>query len=127
VTLVDVAHVRCTRTVQAKAEEERSALPTLVLPRRGVFRYQDSRHATVADANTLLFFHPDQPYRISHPADHGDECVALRFDLDAATDALRFASEAAQVWILGAAAQRAVHAYGTSPSSFRSKTGRPSG
>jgi AraC family transcriptional regulator len=107
--MVEASDVRCTRTAQRTGDEERSPLPTLVLPRRGVFRYQSDARTIVADANTVLLFHPDEPYRVTHPTDDGDDCTALRFDRDAVTDALGAASERAGAWFLDASAHRGVH------------------
>jgi len=107
--LIDAADVRCTRTAHHRADEEASSLPTLVLPRRGVFRYHAGLRSMLADPNTVLLFHPDEPYRISHPTDHGDHCIALRFDPDAVADALGFASESAQGWTPDARTNRALH------------------
>jgi len=108
-TLVDAADVRCTRAAHSRADEESSELPTLVLPRRGFFRYHTARRSVLADANTAILFHPDEPYRIVHPGDDGDDCTALRFTPDVIADALGFASERAGAWTLGARPHRALH------------------
>jgi AraC family transcriptional regulator len=108
-TLVDAADVRCTRTAHSRADEESSELPTLVLPRRGYFRYHVGRRNVLADANTVLLFHTDAPYRIVHPSDDGDHCTALRFSPDVVADALGFASERSRAWTLGARIHRALH------------------
>ena len=107
--LADAADVRCTRTAHSRADEESSALPTLVLPRRGLFRFHTGRRTDLADANTALLFHPDQPYRITHPTDDGDDCTALRYAPDAVADALGAASESSRTWTLRAPAHRALH------------------
>jgi AraC-like DNA-binding protein len=107
---VEVHRVHCARTSHTRADEECSARPTLVLPQRGVFRYQVANVSTVADPNTALLFHPDQSYRITHPSDAGDECVALSFDRDTLSDVLGSAGEATRVWTLAGAAQRVLHA-----------------
>jgi AraC family transcriptional regulator len=108
-TLVHAVDVRCMLPAEAEAVEEASAHPTLVLPRRGVFRYHGRMRTVVADANTVLLFHPGEPYRITHPTDEGDDCTALRFDSDAVTDALGAAGDAARAWILDARTHRAIH------------------
>lgn len=105
-TTIEAAAVQCTRTRHAHADEETSALPTLVVPQRGVFRYASRTQTVVADANTALLFHPDEPYCITHPTDHGDDCTALRFDRDAVTDALGARGQSAQAWLLDAPRQR---------------------
>jgi AraC-like DNA-binding protein len=107
--LTDAADVVCTRTAHHRADEESSTLPTLVLPRRGVFRYHVGPRSALADPNTVQLFHPDESYRISHPTDHGDTCIALRFDRDALADALGSASESAQAWTPDARTHRALH------------------
>jgi AraC family transcriptional regulator len=107
--LVDAADVRCTRTAHTRADEESSELPTLVLPRRGFFRYHAGGRNILIDANTALLFHPDEPYRISHPSDDGDDCTALRFTPDVVADALGFASERSCAWTLRARTHRALH------------------
>ena len=94
----------------AAADEESSPAATLVLPQRGVFRYHARNRMTVADPNTALLFHPEQPYRITHPTDAGDECVALSYDRDTLADVLGFQSEATRVWTLTAEMQRSLHA-----------------
>jgi AraC family transcriptional regulator len=109
IVLIEAAEVRCTRTAHDRADEESSALPTLVLPRRGLFRYHVGPRTTIADPNTVLLFHPREPYRISHPTDRGDDCIALRFDPDAVADALGFAGESAQAWTADARTHRALH------------------
>ena len=108
-TLVDAARVRCTRTAHQRADEEQSGRPTLVLPRRGVFRYHTGRRTTIADPNTAMLFHPDEPYRITHPTDDGDDCYALRFDQDAIADALGSVGEFSAAWTLDGKTQRALH------------------
>jgi AraC-like DNA-binding protein len=107
--LAHAADVRCTRTAHSRADEESSALPTLVLPRRGLFRFHAGRRTELADANTALLFHPDEPYRITHPTDDGDDCFALRYARDALADALGAAGESSRAWTLRAPAHRALH------------------
>jgi AraC family transcriptional regulator len=108
--IAEAQSVHCVRTAHARADEEHSPTATLVLPRRGVFRYHVANDTTIADPNTALLFHPDQPYRITHPNDVGDDCVALYYDRDTLADVLGFASEGTRVWTLSAATQRLLHA-----------------
>jgi AraC-like DNA-binding protein len=81
-----------------------------VLPQRGVFRYHVATETTIADPNTAVLFHPDQSYRITHPNDDGDDCVALYFDRDTLADALGSRGERTRVWTLSATTQRLLHA-----------------
>jgi len=51
---------------------------TLVLPLRGVFiKHHGLRNAVVADVCHAVFFNAGEPYRVSHPLDGGDECLAI--------------------------------------------------
>jgi AraC-like DNA-binding protein len=109
-TIAEARGVHCERTAHARADEEHSPAPTLVLPQRGTFRYHVANGVTLADPNTALLFHPDQSYRITHPNDEGDDCVAIYFDRDTLADVLGFAGETTQVWTLSAPAQRQLHA-----------------
>jgi AraC family transcriptional regulator len=108
--IAEAQSVHCVRAAHAYADEEHSPTATLVLPRRGVFRYHVANDTTIADPNTALLLHPDQPYRITHPNDAGDDCVALYYDRDTLADVLGFASERTRVWMLSAATQRLLHA-----------------
>jgi AraC-like DNA-binding protein len=109
--MIAEAHsVRCQRTAHSWADEEHSPTATLVLPQRGVFRYHVANDMTIADANTAVLFHPDQSYRITHPNDDGDDCVALYFDRDTLEDVLGRAGETTRVWTLSGPAQRRLHA-----------------
>lgn len=108
--IAEARTVHCARTAHARADEENSPTATLVLPQRGVFRYHVANDTTIADPNTALLFHPGQSYRITHPNDAGDDCVALSFDRDTLADVLGFAGESTRVWMLSAHVQRLVHA-----------------
>jgi AraC-like DNA-binding protein len=57
---------------------EHATTSTLVLPLRGVFvKHRDPRTHLVADICHGVFFNVDEPYRVSHPVDGGDECLAI--------------------------------------------------
>jgi AraC-like DNA-binding protein len=47
--------------------------------RAGVFVRRQSRRELVADANQVLFFNRHEPYRVWHPAVHGDDCTVFTF------------------------------------------------
>lgn len=74
-----VHDVRCRPHDFGASAEECSSLHQVVLPRRGVFQRNLRGRALIADANQLLFFSRDEPYRVSHPAGCGDDCTALSF------------------------------------------------
>jgi AraC-like DNA-binding protein len=59
---------------------EYSSTSTLVLPQSGVFvKYEGPHDALIADAAHGVFFTANQPYRVSHPADTGDDCLVLEY------------------------------------------------
>jgi AraC family transcriptional regulator len=50
----------------------------LVLPLRGVFvRHLSARERIVADPCNALLFRDGEPYRVSHPAHAGDDCLVI--------------------------------------------------
>ena len=59
-----------------------------MVPRRGVFLLHRRREAAVVDTNTAVLFGADECYRVSHPADGGDECTVFVFAPDVLADAL---------------------------------------
>jgi AraC family transcriptional regulator len=80
---VHVADVSCRAPKSGCGDEERVALPQLVVPRRGVFEWHASGRSVVADGATVLFFRAGARYRVAHPVDGGDECTAVTFESDA--------------------------------------------
>jgi AraC-like DNA-binding protein len=61
----------------------------LVLPLRGVFvRHLGPRERVVADPCNALFFRDAEPYRVSHPAHAGDECLVVEPAYEVLADAL---------------------------------------
>jgi AraC-like DNA-binding protein len=75
---VRIADVACTAPRSACAAEEHAAAAELILPRRGVFAVH-RREVAVADAASAIVLRAGEPYRVSHPAGHGDACTALTF------------------------------------------------
>jgi len=85
VTIYDV----CCRPHDSRCGgEERASVNEIAFPRRGLFVKHVAGRAITADANSVLFFNADEPYRISHPADGGDDCTVHSFRVQALTDAL---------------------------------------
>ena len=66
--------------------EEYSSRPQVVVPRRGAFRVHRGRSAVLADPLTAVVL--DGEYRVSHPADGGDRCVAITLARDLHEEAL---------------------------------------
>jgi AraC family transcriptional regulator len=108
--LVDAYDARCAAHQHERGDEEDVSVPTLVFPRRGLFRWEVGKRSVVADPNTALLFHPARSFTISHPAYGGDDCVSLRIAYDVVEDALGAQGETPRFWTLPAAAQRALHA-----------------
>lgn len=108
--MVRAYDVRCSAHRHERGEEEDVSVPTLVFPRRGVFRWEVGKRSVVADPNTAVLFHPARPYRISHPADGGDDCISLRVAQDVVEDALGRRAETPRFWNLPGSAQHALHA-----------------
>ena len=75
--VVRVANVVCDAPRSAPDAPEWSPAAQIVLPRRGVFEVHRRGDPVVADGNTALVLGADDEYRVSHPADHGDECTVL--------------------------------------------------
>jgi AraC family transcriptional regulator len=60
---------------------------SLVVPRRGVFRVHRGASEAIADPNSVVLLGGVE-YRVSHPAQGGDDCTALRFDPGLVEEAL---------------------------------------
>ena len=76
------ATVRCHATDSASGAEEQSTAHSIAFVRRGMFLKHAGRESVVADANQVLFFDPEVPYRVSHPLCCGDECATLTLPRD---------------------------------------------
>jgi AraC family transcriptional regulator len=74
---VTVTDFRCHACRHPMSSEECNIDPAIVFVRRGIFVRTQESETVVADANHVLFFNPQQPYRISHPIDGGDACTVL--------------------------------------------------
>lgn len=93
--LLRVRDVACDAPRSDCGPEEHSTSPVLIFPRRGVFCCHVHRHSFVADANSVLLLRDGEPYRVSHPAEHGDDCTAIEFDRAVLAEALPGAVERA--------------------------------
>ncbi len=67
----------CRPRAAAAGAEEACRAHEIVFLRDGLFVKEGRDHQVVADPNHVLFFNGGEPYRISHPAPGGDDCLAL--------------------------------------------------
>lgn len=88
-SVVEICDVRCRACRGGCGGEERSSAHEIVLPRAGVFLKHVAGREVVADSNHVLFFNRHEPYRVSHPADGGDDCTVFAFADDVLSDVLR--------------------------------------
>ena len=87
--LVSIRDVCCTAGVSGCGAEEWSATRDVVFTRRGMYLKQVGRERVVADANQVLFYGPELPYRVEHPVAGGDETTVLTFTGAVLREALR--------------------------------------
>ena len=69
---LEVGDVHCPLFHRLCGPEERAGRHTILLVRTGLFTMTTGRDTVVADPNHVLFFSPDQPYRVAHPVAGGD-------------------------------------------------------
>jgi AraC family transcriptional regulator len=74
---VDVRFVHCRPHDRVCGPIEHTTKPLVVLPLRGLFVKHHGQRGIVADGCHALFFNADEPYRVSHPVDGGDECLVI--------------------------------------------------
>src|SRR5690348_6057613 len=80
--------VRCRPHAMGRGPEELPRTHQIVFPRRGVFAFESRGETVIADANRVLFFTRDEPYRVAHPAGTGDDCTVFAFEDGVLRDAL---------------------------------------
>jgi AraC family transcriptional regulator len=86
---VKIHVVRCRPRDHGCGPVEYGSGDLLVLPLRGVFvRHLGERERVVADPCNALFFRAAEPYRVSHPAHAGDDCLVIEPVREVLTDAL---------------------------------------
>lgn len=86
--VVRAATVRCGAGRSGCGAEECPPVTTVALPRRGVFAVHRRGGVVAADPTTVLVFAAGEPYRVSHPADGGDDCLVLAYDAAILDEAL---------------------------------------
>lgn len=74
VSLVDV---HCRGGHARAGGEERAESTQMVFPYRGIFVRHLGREEAVGEPNQVLFFNADDGYRVSHPVQGGDSCLAV--------------------------------------------------
>ncbi len=79
---VQITAVLCQTPKSGWAAEETVESPRLIFPRRGVFECRHGQTTWTADANIALSFNQNDAYRVSHPADGGDDCSVFVFAPD---------------------------------------------
>src|SRR6266550_4794296 len=88
--VVSIADVRCRSSANRLSAEEQTSVHEVVFPRAGVFVRHTGREQHVADSNHVLFFNRNEPYRVSHPVNGGDDCTSFVFSTDILLEALAF-------------------------------------
>ena len=87
--LLEARHVTCRPSDAAAGGIEEVERDVLVLPLLGLYRMHLSRREDfLAEATQAVFLAARRPYRVSHPAGKGDECLALEFDAEVMHDVL---------------------------------------
>jgi AraC family transcriptional regulator len=72
-----IGNVVCCAPRSAPAAPEWVPDTRIVLPRRGVFALHRHGQGVVADGTSAVVLGAGEEYRVSHPADGGDECTVL--------------------------------------------------
>jgi AraC family transcriptional regulator len=96
--LMRIGNVLCRERRSGPGVSEWTQTAQIVLPLRGVFCVHRAQEQLAADVNTALLFGADVEYRVSHPADAGDECAVLIFPSAVLEDALAGDAAAGQAW-----------------------------
>jgi len=75
-SLVSIVDFRCWAVeTRLLLPEATMRVPTLVIPRRGVFHWHVRGESILGDPNQILFFDGGDPFRISYPQPGGDDCT----------------------------------------------------
>jgi len=77
---VAVSDVLCSGTCRQKSAEECVSRTHLVFPYRGVYVRHTGQVETVAEANQVVLFNENEPYRVSHPVGGGDASLSVGID-----------------------------------------------
>ena len=77
---VEVRDVYCRGTCRHRSAEECASTTHLVFPYRGAYVRHVGSDDAVAEASQVLFFNPDEGYRVSHPISGGDASLDVKVD-----------------------------------------------
>jgi AraC-like DNA-binding protein len=70
--------VHCRPSHNGCGPEECASIDSVAFPLRGVFlKHHSRRERVVADRCHALYFRAGEPYRVSHPAGCGDDCLSI--------------------------------------------------
>jgi len=75
--VVAIRDIDCDGSCRAAGSEECATAAHLVFPYRGIYVRHVGMDQAVAEANQVLFFNPDEGYRVSHPVAGGDGSLDL--------------------------------------------------
>jgi AraC-like DNA-binding protein len=75
---IEVRDVYCAGTCRHRSAEECAGGTHLVFPYRGAYVRHLGSDDAVAEANQVLFFNPDEGYRVSHPIRGGDASLDVK-------------------------------------------------
>lgn len=88
--LLTVSCICCRPDGRGCSAEEHAEASTLALPLNGVFiKHHGGGPEVVAASGQGLFFNRGEPYRVSHPAGGGDDCLALELAPQVQREVLR--------------------------------------
>ena len=80
-SLLRIGCVCCRPQSAACSELEQTCSNTVAFPLRGVFvKHHEHGEEVVAHVGQALFFNAGEAYRVSHPAQGGDDCLVLSCD-----------------------------------------------
>lgn len=85
---VAIHDVACRPNCHRCGAVECSHSATVTFVRRGVFVRHRGRREELVDPTRVVFFRPDDPFRVSHPISGGDDCTSFWFAPDILSDAL---------------------------------------
>ncbi len=94
--IATVRIVRCQPDSGGCGPEECAHAPSLAFPMRGLFVKHHGRSSrVVADVCHAVFFNANEPYRVSHPVNGGDECLVIEPSSETLRDVLSAQDSAA--------------------------------
>ncbi len=86
--VVSILDLPCAGHDTARGEEERPPTHEVVVPRRGAYIREVRGESSWVDSGMVTFAHPDEGYRVRHPAPGGDVCTLFALSTGAARELL---------------------------------------